>query len=250
MMENIVEVDLVESWWDYLQDIVTLILAVVNVVLIYIIYKWQHKDSNVTEERQRRVNQFNNIFLIPRMDFLKKTFDELNNIALELEKGKDDDAEKTNINEKIDNKIKEFDDIFVSFITGIDSKLHEKIHSIVEDMRDGIAHDIFDTDTDKIKGGVYVQIIQKRINASYKVLLTALFGYDGNMEDKQINESKGTNIVLYILLGSIIILLGTSVYQNFTTPVQDKVTIQLDSAQMKSIIEAVQSDTEISVQPQ
>ncbi len=250
MFDNVIEVDLVESWWDYLQDVVTLILAIVNVLLIYIIYKWQHKDSNVTEERQRRVNQFNNIFLVPRMDILKRTFDELNDIALELEKGKDDDSEKTRISEKIDNKVKEFDDIFVSFITGIDSGLHEKIHSIVEDLRDGIAHDIFDTDTDMIKGGVYVQIIQKRINASYKALLSALFGYDGNIDDKQEHKTKGTSFVLYILLGVIIILLGTLVYRNCTTPAQNKVTIQLDSTQMKSIIEAVQSDTVISVRPQ
>ena len=243
MIENMIEVDVVETWWDYLLGGATVVLAGINVWLIYIIYKWQHKDSDVVEERQRRVNQFNNIFLIPRMSLLKETFDALNKIALELENAKDVDDEKSSINDKIDSKITEFDDLFVSFITGIDSNLHEKIHSIVEGMRDGIAGDIFDTDTDKIKGGVFVQLIQKRINASYKTLLTALFSYDGNLKDKKDKKEKSSNVVLYIILTIIIILLSTLVYRDYTTPVKDKVTIQLDSIQMRSFIKAVQNDS-------
>ena len=245
MFDSVVEVDLVESWWDYLQDIVTLVLAVVNVALIFIIYKWQHKDSSVTEERQRRVNQFNNIFLIPRMDSLKETFDELNNITSEFEKNKDDEDKKAEIAEKIDCKIIFFDDSFVSFIAGIDSNLHEKIHSIVEEMRDGLSHDIYDTDTSKIVGGVYVQILQTRINVGYKSLLTALFSYDGNLKDKKEKKSNLAGSLLYVLLGIIVILLGTLVYRNYSMPVQDKVTIQLDSTQMKTIIDAVQNDTSV-----
>lgn len=243
MLDNVIEVDIVQSWWDYLQDIVTLILAGVNVVLIYIIYKWQHKDTSVTEERQRRVNQFNNIFLIPRMDALKKTFDELNTISLEFEKNKDNEGKKNVISDKLDNKIKGFDNDFVSFISGIDSGLHEIVHSIVEEMRDGLSHDIFDTDTSTIKGGVYVQIIQKRISAGYKALLTALFSYDGNLKDNNVKKTKDHHTWLYILLGVIIILLGAIVFRSYTTPVQDKVTIQLDSIQMKAVIDAVQNDT-------
>jgi len=243
MTGNVIEVDLVESWWDYLQDIVTLVLAIVNVILIYIIYKWQHKDSSVTEERQRRVNQFNNIFLIPRLEILKSTFDELNNIALELEKGKDDEDEKSRINEEIDKIIRGFDDEFVSFIMGIDSNLYERVHSIMEDMRDGIAHDIFDTDTNRIKGGVYIKIVQTRISASYKTLLTALFSYDGNLIDKTEKREKSSFVPLYILWGLIVILLGTLAFRNNSSPIQEKVTIQLDSIQLKSIIDAVQIDT-------
>lgn len=243
MFDSVVEVDLVESWWDYLQDIVTLVLAVVNVALIFIIYKWQHKDSTVTEERQRRVNQFNNIFLVPRMDSLKKAFDELNTVASDFEKNKDDEDKKAEIAERIDCKIKEFDDSFVSFISGIDSILHDKIHSIVEEMRDGLSHDIYDTDTSKIVGGVYVQIIQRRISACYKSLLTALFSYDGNLQEQTDNKSHRTSAWLYVLLGVIVILLGTLVYRNYTMPIQDKMMIQLDSNQIRTIIDAVQNDT-------
>ena len=81
LLDKIIEVDVIDSLWDYMLGIVTMILAGVNLWLIYIIYRWQHKDSNDIEERQRRVNQFNNIFLIPRMDFLKKTFDNLIQIS-------------------------------------------------------------------------------------------------------------------------------------------------------------------------
>lgn len=244
MLENnMIEVDVVETWWDYLLGCATIVLAIINVILIYIIYKWQHKDSAVIEEKQRRVNQFNNIFLIPRMDYLKKTFDHLIKISLEFDKAKDNDDEKSKTSDKIDNKIKEFDDKFVSFISGIDSNLHEKVHRIVEDMRDGLSHDIFDTDTDKIKGGIYVQIIQKRINASYKTLLTALFSYDGTTKDNTEKSDKGLGIWIYILLGVIVILLGTLVFHNYTTPAQDKVTIQLDSTQMRSLIDAVHNDS-------
>lgn len=244
MLESdMIEVDVVETWWDYLLGSATIVLAIINVILIYIIYKWQHKDSAVIEEKQRRVNQFNNIFLIPRMDYLKKTFDHLVKISLEFDKSKDNDEEKSKTSEKVDNKIKEFDDKFVSFISGIDSNLHEKVHSIVEDMRDGLSHDIFDTDTDKIKGGIYVQIIQKRINASYKTLLTALFSYDGTSKDNKDKNEKGLGIWLYVFLGVIVILIGSLVLHNYTTPAQDKITIQLDSIQMKSLIEAVKSDS-------
>ena len=244
MLENnIIEVDVVESWWDYLLGCATIILAIINVILIYIIYKWQHKDSAVIEEKQRRVNQFNNIFLIPRMDYLKKTFDHLIKISLEFDKCKDNDDEKSKISDKVDNKIKDFDDNFVSFISGIDSNLHEKVHHIIEDMRDGLSHDIFDTDTDKIKGGIYVQIIQKRINTSYKTLLTALFSYDGTSKDNRDKKEKSLSIWLYIFLGVIIVLLGSLVIHNYTLPVQDKVTIQLDSMQMRSLIDAVHNDS-------
>lgn len=243
-MDNVIEVDLLESWWDYLQDGATLVLAIVNVVLIYIIYKWQHKDTTVTEERQRRVNQFNNIFLIPRMDYLKKVFDELFTISSKFEQCVEDDDKKNKTNDEIDGKIKEFEDNFVSFIAGIDSGLQQQVHGVVEDMRDGLAHDIFDTNTKDITGAAYVQKIQKRINTGYKNLLTALFGYDGNIKDSKEKNTKESKVFLYIILGIITILLGSLVYRNYTTPVApDKVTIQLDSTQMKSIIDVVQNDT-------
>lgn len=243
-MDNIIEVDLLESWWDYIQDGATLVLAIVNVVLIYIIYKWQHKDTAATEERQRRVNQFNNIFLIPRMDFLKNTFDELVTISSEFEKCGEDDDKKNEKNDKIDGKIKEFEDNFVSFIAGIDSGLHQLVHGIVEEMRDGLSHDIFDTNTKEITGAAYVQKIQKRINLGYKKLLTALFSYDGNIKDSKEKKTKESKVFLYIILGIITILLGALVYRNYTAPVApEKVTIQIDTTQMKSIIDVMQIDT-------
>ena len=242
-MENVIEVDLLESWWDYLQDGATLVLAIVNVALIYIIYKWQHKDTRVTEERQRRVNQFNNIFLIPRMDYLKKTFDELVATSSEFEQCGEDDVKKNETNDKIDGRIKEFEDNFVSFIAGIDSCLYQQVHDTVEDMRDGLSHDIFDTNTKEITGAAYVQKIQKRINIGYKNLITALFSYDGNIKDDKEKKAKKSKVFLYIILVIITILLGVMVYRNYTAPISpEKVTIQLDSTQMKSIIEAVQND--------
>ena len=94
-LDKIIEVDVIESWWDYLLGISTIIFAVVNVWLIWIIYKWQHKDSNDIEERQRRVNQFNNIFLIPRMGILKEAFDKLIQISTGFERSTDEENKKT-----------------------------------------------------------------------------------------------------------------------------------------------------------
>lgn len=243
MDSQMIEVDVIETWWDYLLGITTMILAAINVWLIYIIYKWQHKDSTVIEERQRKVSQFNNIFLIPRMDFLKKTFDELNNIASKFEASVGDENKKTELNDELDNKIVVFDEQFVSFISGIDTTLHEEVHTIIEGMRDGLTQDIFDTNTQEISGAAYVQKLQKRINANYKNLLRSLFSYDGNLKEKNGNTKKGSSALLFILLGTIIVLLGLLVCRNYNTVAPEKITFQLDSVQMKKIIHAMSNDT-------
>lgn len=243
LLDKIIEVDVIESWWDYLLGILTMILAGVNVWLIYIIYQWQHKDTNEIEERQRKVNQFNNIFLIPRMSILKETFDKLIQISSGFEKSTDDEIKKTEINEILEKKIVEFDNDFVSFITGIDSKLYNEVHKIVEDMRDGLSHDIFDTNTTEITGAAYVQKIQTRINTSYKALIKTLFSYDGNVKDSTEKNTKNSNTILFIMLGTIIILLGSIVYHNYTTKSPEKIIFQLDSIQMKTFVDAVQNDT-------
>ena len=244
MMENtMIEVDVIETWWDYLLGISTMILTIINVWLIYIIYKWQHKDSNAIEERQRKVSQFNNIFLIPRIDNLKKAFDDLLNIAAEFETCTDDEDKKSEKSEKIEKKIVELDDNFVSFIAGIDSTLHKEVDSIIINMRDGLSHDIFDTNTKEITGAAYVQKIQKRISNSYKSLLKALFSYDGNLPEKTEKEKVKPTVYLYVLLTIIVLLLGTLVYHHYTTNAPEKVTIQLDETQMRSIIDAVHKDT-------
>lgn len=240
---QMIEVDVIETWWDYLLGVSTMILAAINVWLIYYIYKWQHKDSAIIEERQRKVSQFNNIFLIPRMNLLKEIFDGLNNIAAKFETCVNDEDKKTEFYDELDGKIVEFDEKFVSFIAGIDSALHEEVHAIVEGMRDGLTHDVFDTNTHEITGSAYVQKIQKRINANYKSLLKSLFGYDGNLKDENENSKKGSSALLFVFLGVIIILLGSLVYRNYNTVAPEKFTLQLDSAQMKKIIEAVKSDT-------
>ncbi len=243
-MDNIVEVEVIQSWWDYLLDVGTIILALINVWLVYIIYKWQHKDSTVVEERQRRVNQFNNIFLVPRMDFLKKTFDDLNTISSTFEGCVDDEDKKSETHDKIDKMIVDFDSSFVSFIAGIDSQLYDQVNRIVEGMRDKLTHDIFDTDTAKIKGAEYVQMIQTTINDHYKALLKTLFSYDGNMKEDTKKAPKGVIKYLHeILLGVIIILLGILVYHNYKTVFPNQVIFQLDSTQMNSILDAVQNDT-------
>ena len=246
MLNDVINVELIESWWDYIQDVVSLILTIANVVLVVIIYKWQHKDSAITEERQRRVNQFNNIFLIPRMDLLKNTFDELNNIALKFEKAKDDEDEKTKVSEEIDNKIVEFEDVFVSFISGIDPILYDKIKFIVDGMRDDLSHEIFDTDTSKIKGGVYVQVIQKRINTGYKILLSALFSYDGKKEESIEMKETPSNFLTYILLTVIIVLLGILVGHFCFVSDRTGGNIQSDSTQIETIVNTIQSDTIIN----
>ena len=129
---QMIQDDVIEPWWDYLLGIATMILAAINVWLIYIIYRWQHKDTKAIEERQRRVSQFNNIFLIPRMELLKQTFDTLIQIASKFESSIDDESKKTNLSDELDAKIVEFDDNFVSFISGIASQLYNKVHDIVE----------------------------------------------------------------------------------------------------------------------
>ena len=43
MDSQMIQVDVIETWWDYLLGIATMILAAINVWLIYIIYRWQHK---------------------------------------------------------------------------------------------------------------------------------------------------------------------------------------------------------------
>lgn len=244
-LDKIIEVDVIESWWDYLLGISTIIFAVVNVWLIWIIYKWQHKDSNDIEERQRRVNQFNNIFLIPRMGILKEAFDKLIQISTGFERSTDEENKKTELNDKLEQKIVEFEENFVSFIIGIDSKLYNEVHKIVEDMRDGLSHDIFDTNTKKITGVEYVQKIQTRINSNYKALIKTLFSYDGNVKEDAEKESKKPNTPLFvIMLGVIILLLGSLVYHNYSAETPEKVIIQLDSTQMKTIFDAVQNDTD------
>ena len=244
MMDGqMIEVDVIETWWDYLLGISTMMLAAINVWLIYYIYKWQHKDTAIIEERQRKVSQFNNIFLIPRMNILKETFDGLIIIAAKFENSVDDEDKKTEFYNELDNKIVEFDETFVSFIAGIDSTLYEEVYKIVEDMRDGLTQDVFDTNTHEISGSAYVQKIQKKINANYKNLLKSLFGYDGNLKDKNENSKKGSTALLFAFLGIIIILLGSLVYRNYNSVLPEKITFQLDSAQMKKMIDAVKNDT-------
>lgn len=243
-MDHLIEVDVIETWWDYIIGGVTVILTGINAWLIYIIYTWQHKDSNVVEERQRRVRQFNNIFLVPRIDYLKGSFDELLTLSSEFETSTDNDDKKQEIHDKVDNKIVEFEEKFVNYIEGLDSLLFDDVHNIVEGMRDGISNDVFDTNTKEITGAAYVQKIQTRINSSYKALLKSLFGYDGNLKENKNKELHGANTCLYIMLGVIIILLGSLVIRNFdskTAP--EKVVFQLDSAQMNTIVNAVQNDT-------
>lgn len=243
MDSQMIQVDVIETWWDYLLGIATMILAAINVWLIYIIYRWQHKDTKAIEERQRRVNQFNNIFLIPRMELLKQTFDKLIQIASKFESSIDDDSKKTTLSDELDGKIVEFDDNFVSFISGIDSQLYNKVHDIVEGMRDGLSHDVFDTNTAEINGSAYVQKIQARINLNYKSLLNTLFSYDGNQGKKDESDKKGSSLFLYALLGVIVIMLASMVYRDYTMGVPEKITFQLDSTQMKKIMNAMHCDT-------
>lgn len=241
MFEDIVRVDVLETWWDYLLGIATIILAGVNLLLIYYIYQLQLKDSSIIEERQRRVSQFNNIILIPRMEFLKKTFEEITNLSSEFEKCANDEEIKGEYYKKIEVEIDNFNVNFVDFVIGIDSNLYSSIHEIVEDMRDGLSQIIFDTDTEKTSSAEYVQKIQSKIYETYKALIKTLFSYDGNIEGNTQKSSKCSKLPLLITIG-VIIIGGTYLVLKSSNRVPEKVISQPDPPRETAIVDSSQKD--------
>ena len=241
------EVDVIETAWDYIIGGSTVLLAMVNLVLVYFIYKWQTQDFSEKEEKQRRIQQFNNIFLIPRLDFLKKTFEKLDEIALEFENCRDDEEKKSASHDKFQNSIEEFNNKFVSFLPGIDSKLSMDVKECVEGLSDGLSVDVFDSDTKKISGSEYVQKLQLRISNSYKTLLKILFSYNATEVNENKKDAVRPLVWLAYLMGVVALSLVLITIRTYTiNPPTDGVTIQLDSLQMKNFLEHMNQDSKSS----
>lgn len=235
LAEEAIQVDILSTWWDNIVNAITVVLAITNVYFVYMIYAWQHKDNKESEDKQRRLQQFYNIFLSPRLDMLKDFYTKLSNIALLY-----DGTNEGMVNNVINKKISSFNNSFTDLLLGINQDIYNKIHDEISNLLDNLTILLLND----AKGGTpdVVNNMFKVILESNKAVMKVLFNYDGCEDGNKTNDisckNKSKRPIIYVIIVLILIFIITSISRCSTNnSTSSSINIRLDSTQLNELRE-------------
>lgn len=133
-----------QSWFDVIYNGITIVCTLLNVILVFIIYKLNDKKADVNSEKQRKMTLFHTLILNYNIEYFYKFFSSLEDEVDSLKSHDLAIEQKTAINEKILVLASKFRRQFIDAVNAIDSDLYNKIMLEVDEFTDDLTNDIFD----------------------------------------------------------------------------------------------------------
>ena len=171
------------SAWDITFNICTIVCTIINVVLVYHIYKQGNKRDDEKTENQHRINMFQVLILNYNIQCLYDFYNELINTVNTLQTPELSEKQKIEINDKIVNEIGiAFRVKFVDCLNAISPSLYKEILEQLDSLTDDITVAIFDEGIKLSHKPKFDELITAKIFRTKTEMLRRIFEYDGKIK--------------------------------------------------------------------
>ena len=159
--------------------IATLLIAAVNVVLIFYVFVKNNKKEEAKNEKNRKISLLKTLVLDYNLDKLYLFFDSVCEKTNLIHANNLSDEEKGKINEEIADLATIFRQNFNDLVIAIDKNLYDKILRKTDELIDGLTDKIFDEGINLSHKPKFDEVITKEIRKSKTDIIKILFSYSG-----------------------------------------------------------------------
>lgn len=168
-----------KSLLDNICSIANIIIALANVGLIFYIFIHNNKKDKSDKEKTRRQHLLKTLVLDYNMPKFYSFYEEIEEEAKGLLKRNLLIADKSQINENIQQKTFDLRRNFIDMFLVIDNKLYRKLMDILDNFIDTLTEAIFDEGINLDYKPKYDEIVSKIIGESKTAIIGELFSYTG-----------------------------------------------------------------------
>ena len=168
-----------QSWFEFVYSGITIVCTLLNVILVWLIYKLNDRKDDVNAERQRKMSLFQTLILNYNINYFYEFFSSLEDEVDGLKSSNLTVEQKQVINDRILIIASKFRRQFIDAVNAIDSELYSKILLEVDGFTDGLTNDIFDEGVNLSHIPKFEELISSKIFATKTNILKYLFDYNG-----------------------------------------------------------------------
>lgn len=168
-----------KSTWDYIFSGATVVIALINIVLVFYIYFRNDKKDNNNNERNRKLGLLKTLVLDYNMKLLYVFYNEVKNISQKTQ-AKLSTEEKGKIVEELGDLAALYRQDFIDLFLAIDKSLYQRIIDISDNLIDGLTETIFDEGINLSHKPKFEELVTKRIRESKTGAVSILFSYSGD----------------------------------------------------------------------
>lgn len=165
-------------WLSKACEIATVVIAIVNIILLFRISKREEKADIEKDERGRKLELFKTLVLNQNMKVFYKFFDDFIEESEGLLSATTIESKKE-INQKLQEQTRFFRQRFTNLLSAIDEQLFKDILSATDSMMDPITEAIFDQGINLTHKPKFEEEITKVISDSQVKMVKILFHYKG-----------------------------------------------------------------------
>ena len=168
-----------QSWFEFVYSGITIVCTLLNVILVWLIYKLNDRKDDVNAERQRKMSLFQTLILNYNINYFYEFFSSLEDEVDGLKSSNLTVEQKQVINDRLLIIASKFRRQFIDAVNAIDSELYSKILLEVDGFTDGLTNDIFDEGVNLSHIPKFEELISSKIFATKTNILKYLFDYNG-----------------------------------------------------------------------
>lgn len=175
------------DWLSDLHKIATIFIAIFNLFFSFYIFYFNNKKGKKDKEKDINVTWMKNLVLDHSLDFFHSFFNDIKNIAEEIEKGNISEDKKIEINEKLLEKFVRIRYDFVDYFLAVDSKLYTSILTQFDELQDELTALIFSSNFEVEYQEKFNRNIIQKLSNSRTNIIKILFSYRGIPRNKSRN---------------------------------------------------------------
>lgn len=170
-----VDIPIVQSsnWVDTILALAMAVIAIADVILTYLLFKKNRKDSSESECKTRKFELMQTFILNSNVGKFYKFFDEVTAECIRL-KSNTDRATKDAVNKAIKSSLKIFRLEFITLVKVIDGELYDKMIKMADELIDGITEVIYDPGINLKHEPKFDEMVTQRISRCRVDCLTML----------------------------------------------------------------------------
>ncbi|MGD2034990.1 MAG: hypothetical protein PVF73_08035 [Bacteroidales bacterium] len=168
-----------KSTLEHIYSAATVVIAIVNLILIFYIFLKSNRKDDSTNEKKRRIALLKTLVLDCNIDkfyeFFKNVCSKtkmLNSSNLSLE-------DKVKINDELKDLATEFRQSFIDLFIAIDNSLYNEILEKTDSLIDGLTNTIFDEGINLSHNPKFEETVTKEIRISKTEIIRTMFSYSG-----------------------------------------------------------------------
>lgn len=161
------------SWVDTVLAIAMALIAIVDILVTFRLFKISQKDSSESEYKMRKFELMQILILNSNINKFYKFFDDVSEQCARLKLNTDKSTKKS-VNQNIISLLKMFRLEFITLVKIIDSNLYDQLIKNADELVDGITEAIFDPGININHEPKYDQVVNQRISKCRIECLTIL----------------------------------------------------------------------------